>query len=90
MNKDPPTTFMAFVKEHWSIVAIVATGLVTWGITTADIAQLKADRDEAKKDHDLLVELRVEQRTIRQDVTEIKASVKELAKQKEARDEKRP
>lgn len=70
----------SFLKEHWSIIALVATGLVTWGITTADIAQLKADRDKALQDHDLLVELRTEQRGIKADVTEIKQTVRELAK----------
>lgn len=85
----PKQPLWAAIKEHWSIIALVATGLVTWGITTADIAQLKADRDEAKKDHDLLVELRVEQRGIRQDVTEIKQTVKEMARERN-RDEENP
>lgn len=83
-----------FIKEHWSIIALVATGLVTWGITTADVAQLKADRDQALRDHDLLVELRVEQRTIKTDVSEIKATVRELArsdrKERKRNDEENP
>lgn len=87
--QDKPYDMLALVKEHWPMVALVATGLVTWGITTADIAQLKIDRDAAKKDHDLLVELRTEQRVISSDVTEIKESVKELTKRKPP-DEKRP
>ncbi len=82
----PQTSFALFVKEHWSILALVATGLVTWGITTADIAQLKSDRDEAKKDHDLLVELRTEQRGIRSDVSEIKQTVQELVQHERKRD----
>lgn len=82
----------SFIKEHWSILALVATGLVTWGITTADVAQLKADRDKAQQDHDLLVELRAEQRGIQADVAEIKQTVKELARteRKERRREENP
>ena len=81
-----------FIKEHWSIIALVATGLVTWGITTADVAQLKRDRDKAMQDHDLLVELRTEQKGIQADVAEIKQTVRELARndRRERRREENP
>lgn len=78
--KPPVASFATFIKEHWSLLALIATGLVTWGITTADISQLKTDRDKAQLDHDILVEVRTEQRDIKTDIEEIKQTVRELAR----------
>lgn len=68
-----------FLKENWPLIAVAATGLIAWGATTADISQLKREADKARVNGELLIEVRTEQRTMKEDVREIKDAVKKIA-----------
>jgi outer membrane murein-binding lipoprotein Lpp len=65
--------------EWWPLYTAIAGGLIAWGTLSADVNRLQKDVDNSKTDHDLVVELRTEQRHIASDVSEIKQSVKDLA-----------
>lgn len=71
----------AFMKNHWPVLTAVGTGLMAWAVMGADISTLKSEAESARKDHDIIVELRTEQRLMQRDISEIKDAVKEIARE---------
>lgn len=74
-----------FIGDHWPLIGALAAGLVAWGVTTADISQLKTDRDKALVDHDTIIRIESKQDRMQDDITEIKQAIKQLADESRAR-----
>lgn len=78
-------TIKQFVADYWPLTAAIAAGGIAWGTLSADVSRLQRDVAEQQTDHDTLIEVRTEQRTMAADVKDIKTAVKELT-----RDSQRP
>lgn len=69
-------TFRAF----WPVVAVLAGGLVAYGTLRAEVSQLKEDQAVVKSDHDLIVRIDEQQKTMKEDIASIKDDVKAIAR----------
>ncbi len=67
------------IRDYWPLGSVVGFGLIAWGTLLADVRELQDQADTQKSDHDLIVEMRTEQKHIRTDIEDIKESVKDLA-----------
>ena len=63
------------LRTFWPIIAMFATALVGYGALRADVAELKEGRAAAKQDHDAIVRIETQQRTMATDVERIKSDV---------------
>lgn len=72
------------LKAHWPILVTAAGCVAAFATLSADVRTNKTELDqvkaEAKADHDAIVRMDERTKTMAYDVTEIKASIKELAK----------
>ena len=69
-------TTKQFMDSYWPLVAVAGAGLVAWGTTVAALNRLKEDVAASQSDHDLIVEMRTDQKHIRDDITEIKDTLR--------------
>lgn len=65
-----------FMSNYWPLMATIGAGLIAWGSLNADVSKLKEEAATAKSDHDLIVEMRTEQKHIRDDIKEIKDALR--------------
>lgn len=69
-----------WIRANWHLITAFAVICVAGGTVQSDVSDLKAKDEQRRVDHDLIVEVRTEQRVMKEDIREIKDAVKEIAR----------
>jgi hypothetical protein len=71
---------LTWLKDWWAILTTAAASLIAYATLAASVADLEKAEATRVSDHDRIVRMEAKQDNMAEDITEMKADIKEIAK----------